>query len=151
MCQIFVHVPIAGSLHTLIVHAWLVDIIKGVGLFKSKLKVRFSRIEVNFDDHRFRCNGGRSCSSRGCEGAIESINSQTDFDVVLVGAESSIRTELKRLKIAKILPVLPLFMQVKPLGCGNRLQRPSNKKKDSSIHVGLQMVRGACSGVCVGR
>ena len=85
--------------------------------------------------------GGDYAPSVNIEGAVETVNECEDIDVILVGDESSFRknSRNKRYTTANRISVIACLP-----GCGDAMNLPLvaiRKKKDSSIRVGIELVK----------
>lgn len=93
--------------------------------------------------------GGDHAPREVVKGALEAIQLQSDLDVCLVGSEPAIRSELNRLKIKDLPARLTIAHASESIGMWESPSTAFKQKKDSSIHVGLNLVKDGKAGAFV--
>ncbi|MBI1861101.1 MAG: phosphate acyltransferase PlsX [Deltaproteobacteria bacterium] len=84
--------------------------------------------------------GGDFGTEVNVRGALEALELDSTLDLYLVGVASSIRSELKKLGRGEVAGIT-LVEATEVISMEDHAAAAIRKKKDSSIHVGLRMVR----------
>ncbi|MEA3130602.1 MAG: phosphate acyltransferase, partial [Paraburkholderia sp.] len=86
------------------------------------------------------CMGGDHGPSVTVPAAVNFVRSHPDAQLLLVGIESAIRAQLKKLK-AQDLPALTVVSATEIVAMDDPVEVALRKKKDSSMRVALNRVK----------
>ena len=93
--------------------------------------------------------GGDHAPGEVVKGALEAVECCPELFVCLVGSEPAIRNELDQLKVKDLPKQLSIVHASEAIGMWESPSSAFKQKKDSSIHVGLNLVKNGKAGAFV--
>jgi phosphate acyltransferase len=93
--------------------------------------------------------GGDHAPKEIVKGALVALNEDEDLNITLVGSEVVIREELRKLKVTDLPSRLQIAHASESIGMWESPSTAYKQKKNSSIHVGLQLVKSGTAGAFV--